>query len=178
MPNRNFKNNKAKNYSNNKNFQGNRNSTPNNQNNFKGKETTNNPRNFTKNFERKEPVKCWECNGPHYASVCPNQKKTVSNIHVVQEEMTIGEIATSMPRINAALENRQAEYQTSMVEVEGMINQTHVTILIDPRASFSYIAPQIVEKCKLSVNNFENSWLVHLATSAKRKVTCFVKECA
>ena len=46
-----------------------------------------------------------------------------------------------MPRINAALENRQADYQTSMVEVEGMINQTHVTILIDPGASFSYIAP-------------------------------------
>ena len=83
-----------------------------------------------------------------------------------------------MPRINAALENRQADYQTSMVEVEGMINQTPVTILIDPGASLSYIAPQIVEKCKLSVDKFDNSWLVQLATGAKRKVTCFVKECA
>src|SRR5713226_9506209 len=83
-----------------------------------------------------------------------------------------------MPRINAALENRQADYQTSMVEVEGMVNQTPVAILIDPRASLSYIAPQIVEKCKLSVEKFENSWLVQLATGAKRKVTCFVKECA
>ena len=78
-----FKNNKAKNYSNNKNFQGNRNSTPNNRNNFKGKETANNHGNFTNNFERKEPVKCWECNGPHYASVCPNWKNTVSNIHTI-----------------------------------------------------------------------------------------------
>ena len=59
-----------------------------------------------------------------------------------------------------------------------MINQTHVTILIDPRASLSYIAPQIVEKCKLYIEKFENSWLVHLATGAKRKVTFFVKECA
>ena len=33
--------------------------------------------------------------------------------------MTVGELARSMPRINAALENRQVEYQTSMVEVEG-----------------------------------------------------------
>ena len=105
MPNRNFKNNKAKKYSNNKNFQGNRNSTPNNQNNFKGKETANNHGNFTKSFECKEPVKCWECNGPHYASVCPNWKKTVSNIHTVQKEMTVGELVRSMPRINAALEN-------------------------------------------------------------------------
>ena len=65
-----------------------------------------------------------------------------------------------------------------MVEVESMINQTPVTILIDPGASLSYIAPQIVEKCKLFVDKFENSWLVQLATGAKRKVTCFVKECA
>ena len=76
-----------------------------------------------------------------------------------------------MPRINAALENRQAEYQTSMVEVEGMINHTLVTILIDPGASVSYIEPQIMEKCKLSVDKFENSLLVQLATGAKRKLT-------
>ena len=65
-----------------------------------------------------------------------------------------------------------------MVEVEGIINHTPVNILIDPGASLSYIAPQIVEKCKLSIDKFENSWLVQLATGAKRKVTCFVKECA
>ena len=132
---------RPKNYSNNKNFQGNRNSTPNHKNNSKGKETVNNRGNFTKNFERKEPVKCWECNGPHYASFCPNQKKTISNIHNIQEEMTVGELARSMPRINASLENRQAKYQNSMVEVEGMINQTPITILIDIGASLSYIAP-------------------------------------
>ena len=58
VPNRNFKNNKAKNYPNNKNFQGNKNNTPNNQNNSKGKDFANNHGNFTKNFERKEAVKC------------------------------------------------------------------------------------------------------------------------
>ena len=36
----------------------------------------------------------------------------------------------------------------------------------------------MVEKCKLPVENFENSWLIQLATGAKRKVTCFVKKCA
>ena len=45
------------------------------------------------------------------------------------------------------------------------------------RASLSYVSPKLVEKCKLLVENFENSWLVQLATGAKRKVTCFVKEC-
>ena len=59
-----------------------------------------------------------------------------------------------------------------------MINQTLVTILIDEGASLSYIEPTMVEKCKLPIEKFENSWLVQLATGAKRKVTCFVKECA
>ena len=36
----------------------------------------------------------------------------------------------------------------------------------------------MVEKCKLLVEKFENSWLVQLDTSAKKKVTCFVKEYA
>ena len=65
-----------------------------------------------------------------------------------------------------------------MVEVEGMVNQTPVTILIDLGASLSYISPKIVEKCNLTVEKFDNSWLVQLATGAKRKVTCYVKECA
>ena len=65
-----------------------------------------------------------------------------------------------------------------MVEVKGMINQIPLTILIGLGSSLSYIAPQIVEKCKLSVDKFENSWLVQLATGVKRRVTCFVKECA
>ena len=83
--------------------------------------------------------------------------------------MTVGELARTMPRINAALENRQADYQTSMVEVECMVNQTPVTILIDPGASLSYISPQIVEKCKLTVEKFDSSWLVQLATGQKEK---------
>ena len=47
------------------------------------KEFTNNHSTYVKNNEHKEPIKCWECQGPHYASVCPNRKKTFKNIHVV-----------------------------------------------------------------------------------------------
>ena len=100
MPKRNSKNNKARNFPN-KNLQGNK-------NNSKGKEFANNHSNYTKNFEHKESIKCWECNGPHYASVCPKHKNIVSNIHTIQEEMTVGELARAMPRINTTLENRQA----------------------------------------------------------------------
>ena len=62
----------------------------------------------------------------------------------MQEEMTIGDLARTMPRINAALENRQEDYQTSMVEVEGKLNQTLISISIDPGAILSYISPDLV----------------------------------
>ena len=67
----------------NKNFQGNKGNSHINPNGPRIKEPANNHSNYTKNNECKEPVKCWECNGPHYASVCPNRKKTVNNIHTV-----------------------------------------------------------------------------------------------
>ena len=72
--------------------------------------------------------------------------------------MTIGDLARTMPRINAELENRQVDYQTSMVKVEGKLNQTPISILIDPRSSLSYISPHLVEKWKLLIERFAKSW--------------------
>ena len=60
-----------------------------------------------------------------------------------------------------------------MVEVEGKLNQTPISILIDPGARLSYISPNLVEKCKLLVDTFAKSWLVQLATGAKIKVISF-----
>ena len=91
--------------------------------------------------------------------------------------MIVGDLARTMPKINAALENLQAGYQTSMVEVEGNINQKPIAILINPRDILSYISPNLVENCKLPIEKFVSSWLVQLATGTKRKVTSFVKNC-
>ena len=72
----------------------------------------------------------------------------------MQDDTTVGDLAKEMPRINAVLENRQAKYQTSMVEVEGMLNHKPISILIDPRASLSYVSPILVEKSKLLVEKY------------------------
>jgi len=82
-----------------------------------------------------------------------------------------------MPTISAALENRQADHQTAMVEIEGMVNEKPVSILIDPGASLSYISPSIVEKNKLALQKFDKPWLVQLATGTKRKVMHYVENC-
>ena len=51
----------------------------------------------------------------------------------------------SMRRICAVLENCQADYETSMVEIEDMINNEPISILIDPGASLCYISPRVVD---------------------------------
>ena len=62
--------------------------------------------NFVRNTEQWEPVKRWECQGPHYAKYCPNRKGNTSNIHTVHEAEIVGDVANEMHRINAALENQ------------------------------------------------------------------------
>ena len=48
--------------------------------------------------------------------------------------------------IYVALDNKEAEYQSHIIEVEGMINNQTIAILIDSRASHSYIDPKMVER--------------------------------
>ena len=111
---------------------------------------------FVRNTEQWQPIKCWELKGPHYAKYYLNQKGNIKNIHTVQEEEIIGDVANEMHRINAALENRPADHQTSMEEVKGIIQNFSISILIDPGASLSYISPSIVEKCSLCLKKSEN----------------------
>lgn len=53
-------------------------------------------------------------------------------MNAIKKEISMGDIAREVPKISAALENRQADHQTTMVEVEGTLNGKTVSILIDP----------------------------------------------
>jgi len=104
-------------------------------------------------------------------------QKHYNNVNLVQAEATVGDVARETPRISVALENRQADHQTSMFEIEGMINIKPISILVDLGASLSYISLGIVEKCDMSLRKFEKSWLGQLATGTKRKVVNFIESC-
>ena len=67
------------------------------------------------------------------------------------------------------------EYQSPMIEVEGKIDNQTITILIDSRASHSYINSNIVERFHLQRSNHKKSWLVQLATGVKSKINDLVK---
>jgi hypothetical protein len=64
-----------------------------------------------------------------------------------------------------------------MIEVEGMINNQTIAILIDSRASHSYIDPKMVESLQFPRSKHGKSWLVKLAIGARRKVNEMVKSC-
>ena len=54
-----------------------------------------------------------------------------------------------------------------MVEIKGKILNTSVSILIDLGACRSYVAPKIVDLCKLGKVNHDKPWLVQLAIGTK-----------
>jgi hypothetical protein len=126
-------------------------------NNYKGNKPYNQPTNkekeqatfYNKNTTQREPLKCWECGEPHYYKDCPLRRKTNNNLHIVHEAFIVNEIERNIPNISAALENRQENYHTSMVEVEGMLNNEPISILIHLGSSLSYISLRVVKMCKL-----------------------------
>jgi hypothetical protein len=63
-----------------------------------------------------------------------------------------------------------------VVEVEGKIHDTRISVLIDPGATLSYITPKIVESNKLKRLKHAKSWLVQLATGTKRKVIDYISD--
>ena len=63
-----------------------------------------------------------------------------------------------------------------MVEIEGKILNTSISILIDPSSCQSYLSPQIVDECKIGKVKHVKPWLVQVATGTKRKVSEIVKE--
>jgi hypothetical protein len=87
------------------------------------------------------------------------------------------EMGRNVSRIYAALDNKQANYHSHMIEVEGMINNQTISILIDSGAIHSYIDPKMVESFHLPRSKNEKYWLVQLVTGAKRKVSEMVKSC-
>jgi hypothetical protein len=88
------------------------------------------------------------------------------------------DMGSIMLQIYTVVDNKQAEFQSHMIEVEGMINNRPLVILIDLGSSHSYVDARVVESLHLTRSKHEKSWLVQLATGTKRKVTELVKSCS
>ena len=82
------------------------------------------------------------------------------------EEPMVEDIAGTS-RIYATMDGRQTDHQATMVEIEGKVSNTSISILIDPGAFRSYVSPKTVDVCKLDKVKHEKPWMVQLATGTK-----------
>jgi hypothetical protein len=105
-------------------------------------------------------MECWGCKGNHRYIDCPHISDKVRVVHNVQQTKTVEDMGSRIPRIYVALDKKQEEYQSHMIEVEGMIKNHAFTILIDSGASHSYIDPRMVESFHLPRRKHGKSWLV------------------
>jgi hypothetical protein len=107
----------------------------------------------------------------------PHRGEKVRIVQNVQQVETLEDISRNVPRIYATLDNKQAEFQSHMIEVGGKINNQTIAILIDSGASDSYLYHKMVEIFQLPRSKPGKPWLVQLATRAKRKINEMVKSC-
>jgi hypothetical protein len=108
---------------------------------------------------------------------CRHRQQNNRRVYNIQEATIVNDVASNMPQIYVALDNRQAYHQASVVEMEGMITNHLISILIDPGYNLSYVSPQTVEKRKLQQVKHVKSWPVQLATRTKIKLTEVIPAC-
>jgi hypothetical protein len=101
----------------------------------------------------------------------PHKKDRVKTMHNIQEATTFKD----MGRIYADLNDRQAEYQSNMIEVEGKNINHPLAISIDSGESNFYIDPKIVDILHLEKIKLGKSSLLQLATRTKRRVHDMVR---
>jgi hypothetical protein len=80
--------------------------------------------------------------------------------HNVQQYVTVEDMGINVPRIYVALDNKHAEFQSHMIDVEGKISDQPISILIDSGSSHNYLDPKMVEIFQLPRSKLEKPFLV------------------
>jgi hypothetical protein len=120
------------------------------------------------------PIQCWGSKEDHLYKDLSHIKDRVNTVDNNQEAT----IVEDMGRIYATLNDRQAEYQSNMIEVEGKIINQPLSILIESRESHFYIDPKVVDRLHLEKSKIGKEILVQLATGMKRRIHDMVRSCS
>jgi hypothetical protein len=123
------------------------------------------------------PIQCWSYKGDLKYRDCPHKSDKVRVVHNVHQYEIVGDMGRNIPMIYVSLDKKQDEFQSHMIEFEGMINNHAFTILIDLGDTHRYIDPKVVEIFIYPRRKHEKYWLVKLATREKRKFNEMVNSC-
>lgn len=102
----------------------------------------------------------YTCGGEHYTSVCL-QRRNIQNDR-------------NQHHIHAAVDNCQADYQATPIQLSGKNFGCSISILIDTGATDSFVDPNVVSKLSVRPSYMENSWKVQYGNRVERKVEQFL----
>jgi hypothetical protein len=117
---------------------------------------------------------CWTCGEPHYQRDCPVERARASGS---AGPATVGDMGKAH-RIHAAVNNRQAEHQSTVLETTGTIADQTLSVLIDPGATESFISGAALKRIKVKAVEQDDFSFVEMASGAKQKVGGKVTGCA
>eukprot|EP00253_Pinus_taeda_P004738 PITA_04738 len=116
---------------------------------------------------------CWTFGGPHYERDCP-QKTGITKS--TKNATTVGDLGKAH-RIHAAVNIRQFEHQSTVLETSGNIDGMSFVILIDPGATDSFISLNALSMIKHKATPQYEFRHVEMACGMKRNVGKMVKDC-
>ena len=79
--------------------------------------------------------------------------------------------------IYAAVDDRQADHQNTVVKTLGKLHGVSVSILFDSGATNSFISPTIVDRCGIVAVKQGGKWQVEYASGVKVAVENLVHNC-
>jgi hypothetical protein len=102
-------------------------------------------------------------------------ERTRSSLSV---EPTIAGDMGKAHRIHAAVNNHQAEHQSTVLETTGTVTDQTLSILIEPRATESFIFGAALKRIKVKAVQQDEFSFMEMASGAKKKVGGKVTGCA
>lgn len=123
--------------------------------------------NRNNNIEVKALVS-WICGEENLRRDCPQHHDGRPNINSAQEVQSFGDVGQSIPRIYETMDNRQAEHQASIIEMDSKLCDQVISILIYLGSNYRYVSPNLVDMCGLNKELHSESWLVQLAIDTKK----------
>ena len=67
------------------------------------------------------------------------------HIYSAYEAQTAGDVGHHIPLIYAIVDNKQADHQASIIEMDGKLCDQIVSILIEPGSNYSYVNHDLVD---------------------------------
>ena len=95
-------------------------------------------------------LQCCICGKDHRKREYPQYRGGIPQIYSAQKAQKFGDVGHSIPLIYAVVDNKQEDHQASIIDMDGKHCDQVVSILIDTGFNYSYVSPDLVDKCGLN----------------------------